>query len=73
MSVKGKDLVMELDSGAAASMISSEDFKEVSVSEPVFPTDLELETNTHKIVSPSGMFMVKVYYKGQSAKVELYM
>ncbi len=58
--VEGKILEMELDTGAAVSLISRELYNAQLAHKPLCTTDVILKTYTGEVVSPVGVVKVKV-------------
>lgn len=70
--VEGQILEMELDTGAAVSLISRDLYNERLAHKPLGTTDVILKTYTGEAVSPVGVIMVKVTMNKQKAKLPLY-
>ncbi|XP_064468560.1 uncharacterized protein K02A2.6-like [Ornithodoros turicata] len=72
MTVNGFPLTMELDTGAAVSVISAHDFKATFGYGQFQKTDLKLRTYTGEEVAPLGVVQVQVQYNNQAASLPLY-
>ncbi|XP_064472856.1 uncharacterized protein K02A2.6-like [Ornithodoros turicata] len=72
MTVNGIPLTMELDTGAAVSVISAHDFKATFGYGQFQKTDLKLRTYTGEEVAPLGVVQVQVQYNNQAASLPLY-
>ncbi len=70
--VEGKILEMELDTGAAVSLISRELYNAQLAHKPLCTTDVILKTYTGEVVSPVGVIKVKVKLNKQKVKLPLY-
>ncbi|XP_071050740.1 uncharacterized protein [Onthophagus taurus] len=63
---------MELDTGAAVSTISIQQFKKICPNTTIHPTNVKLRTYTGEIIHPTGSMMVKIRYNDQTAEGKLY-
>ncbi|KAL1447751.1 hypothetical protein WDU94_000581 [Cyamophila willieti] len=63
---------MELDTGAAVSTISDQQFKKLFPSKKIFKTNLKLKTYTGEELSPRGVAYVKVNHRGELFYSKLY-
>nr|XP_022906874.1 uncharacterized protein K02A2.6-like [Onthophagus taurus] len=63
---------MELDTGAAVSTISIQQFKKICPNTTIHPTNVKLRTYTGEIIHPTGSTMVKIRYNDQTAEGKLY-
>ena len=71
--IGGKPLCMEIDTGAAVSVINNEDYKKLNLQYPLDKTDIILNTYTKEKVVPLGVCSVDVEYKDKShGPLELY-
>ena len=70
--VNGKKLEMELDTGAAVSLIPHELYKRKLHKLPLQPTDIVLRTYTGEALAPEGLSRVKVALNKQQAVLPLY-
>ena len=60
-------LKMEIDTGAAVSVIGIEDYKSLKLNESMIKTtDIRLETYTKEAITPLGICKVKVAYRGKT-------
>lgn len=66
--VEEEILEMELDTGAAVSLISRELYNARLAHKPLCTTDVILKTYTGEVVSPLGVIEVKVKMNKQKAK-----
>ncbi|XP_075722156.1 uncharacterized protein LOC142765298 [Rhipicephalus microplus] len=64
---------MELDTGAAVSIMPYKQFKQQFPSARCGPTDIVLRTYTGALVQPCGVAVVKVQHGEQTAKLPLYL
>ncbi len=62
---------MEVDTGAAQSIISEETRKAVLPNEKLYPSDINLKTYTDERMIVKGTMNVRVEYKGQNEKLVL--
>lgn len=65
-------LSMELDTGAAAPIISKKQFAELFPTCPVQKSDLRLRTHTGELVCPYGVSKVEVCHDQQTCQLPLY-
>ena len=72
MEVENRELVMELDTGSAVSVIGEEKYHEQLRHVPLENTTLQLHTYTGETVKPLGVLSVKVRYGEQSKYLQLY-
>ena len=72
VSVEGKPLRMEIDTGSAVSVISEADFSEFQGSCKVNKTGTMLKTYTGELISPIGVTEVKVQHNRQNRTLRLY-
>lgn len=70
--IEGKMIEMELDTGAAVSIISREKYDNVLQHIPLQPTDVILKTYTGEALAPVGVINVAVKLNNQSAQLPLY-
>ena len=70
--VAGQHLKMEVDTGSAYSVIPLSVYKEMFQKQELQPTSLTLQTYMGELVVPVGKLRVKVQYKQQKAKLDLY-
>ncbi|CAI5682743.1 unnamed protein product [Oreochromis niloticus] len=71
--VNGKKMEMELDTGAAVSLIPWEQYKSMLSQLPLQPTDIMLKTYTGEPLAPEGVIKVQVELNKQRATLPLYM
>ncbi|XP_054276592.1 uncharacterized protein K02A2.6-like [Macrosteles quadrilineatus] len=72
LSVDGKEMLFELDTGASLSSISLKDFQHNFPNKKLLSTAVELRTYTGEIIKPCGVAFVKCNYKGQRFIGKLY-
>lgn len=72
MNVDGVKLKMELDTGAAVSVVSLHDFRKLFPRKQLRPTMLTPRTYTGDLVKPKGLALVIVQHKDQSKELPLY-
>lgn len=72
MNVDGVLLTMELDTGAAVSVISWREFKKLFPHKQLQPASLKLRTYTGAMVKPKGLAKVVVHHNDQTAELPLY-
>lgn len=73
LEIEGKEMKMELDTGAAVSVISQKEFdKRFRMHVPLERTTLELHTYTKETVKPVGKCTVNVQYDGACKRLTLY-
>ncbi|KAL7842622.1 hypothetical protein SRHO_G00243110 [Serrasalmus rhombeus] len=70
--VNGKKMEMELDTGAAVSLIPFELYKRKLHKLPLQPTDIMLKTYTGEALAPEGVIKVQVALDKQQAVLPLY-
>jgi archaellum component FlaC len=70
--VEGRFMPMELDTGAALSIVSYDTFKLLNSSKRIFKTNIQLRTYTGEIIKPRGVAFVDVQYRNQSFVGKLY-
>lgn len=70
--IDGKTTQMEVDTGAALSSMSYEDFKKIQPRQKIFKTDVSMRTYTGEIIKPIGVAYVTCKYKNQTFKGNLY-
>ena len=70
--VAGQHLKMEVDTGSAYSVIPLSVYKEMIQKQELQPTSVTLQTYMGELVVPVGKLRVKVQYKQQKAKLDLY-
>ncbi|KAJ8351903.1 hypothetical protein SKAU_G00233790 [Synaphobranchus kaupii] len=70
--LEGRPVRMEIDTGAAVSLVSSTVYKETLQHLPLQPTSLKLKTYTGETVPTKGVIYVNVQVNGQTAKLPLY-
>ena len=68
----GQHLKMEVDTGSAYSVIPLSVYKEMFQKQELQPTSVTLQTYMGELVVPVGKLRVKVQYKQQKAKLDLY-
>ena len=71
MMVNGKRLDMEVDTGAALSLISESTRKAIFPKEKLRPAKLSLKTYTNEPIEVTGTLNVRVQYEGQLKKLVL--
>lgn len=69
--VNGKEIMMEIDTGAAVSIISEKEFKAVFPTEPLEVARVKLKTYTGELMPVLGQFEAKVSYDGQTEVLSL--
>ena len=72
MEVENRELVMELDTGSAVSVIGEKKYHEQLRHVPFESTTLQLHTYTGETVKPLGVLSVRVRYGEQSKHLQLY-
>ena len=70
--VTGQHLKMEVDTGSAYSVIPLSVYKVMFQKQELQPTTVTLQTYMVELVVPVGKLRVKVQYKQQKAKLDLY-
>ena len=71
LSVEGKDLQMEVDTGAAVSLVPFEIYQQLCPEKELLLSSLELRTYSGEQIKPVGCQEVQVRYGDQSATVNL--
>ena len=72
LNVNGRDTHMELDTGAAISVMTISDYKQIFGNDPILQKSFTtLKTYTNEIIKPLGKTSVKVRYKGIEKKLPL--
>ena len=71
MTVEGKELVLEVDTGASVTVIPNKLFKEKLGHLKLKPSSTSLKTYTGTVLPLCGEIEVRVEYQGQSAKLPL--
>ena len=69
--INGKQLSMELDTGAEVSIISEKTREEIFPEEKLRPSDLKLKAYTNEPMKVTGTLNVKVQYEDQFKKLVL--
>ncbi|KAL1255447.1 hypothetical protein QQF64_013508 [Cirrhinus molitorella] len=69
--VNGKEIMMEIDTVAAVSIISEKQFQAAFPTEPLEVARVKLKTYTGEIMPVLGQFQAKVSYNGQSESLPL--
>jgi hypothetical protein len=59
LQIDGQKVRMELDTGAALSSISYNDYKKLNIKKKIHKTDIQLKTYTGELIRPIGMVFVK--------------
>ncbi|XP_064463605.1 uncharacterized protein LOC135374594 [Ornithodoros turicata] len=72
VNVQNVPLNMELDTGAAVSVISQQDYQSYFPELPLCPTSVTLRTYTGQCVHPKGVTNVEVQHHGQKCCLPLY-
>ncbi|XP_054289850.1 uncharacterized protein K02A2.6-like [Macrosteles quadrilineatus] len=72
VSIEGKSLNMELDTGAALSSLSYSDFLKLELNKRLFKTEVEMRTYTGEIIRPVGVCFVECKYRNFSFHGKLY-
>ena len=70
--IEGHEMDMELDTGAAVSLISLELYKAKFAPIRLRKTDVVLKTYTGELLLPEGMFKVSVKFNKQKVRLPLY-
>ncbi|XP_049276083.1 uncharacterized protein K02A2.6-like [Rhipicephalus sanguineus] len=73
LKINGALVEMELDTGAAVSIMPYKQFKQQVPSANCEPTDIVLRTYTGALVQPCGLAVVSVQHGEQTAKLPLYL
>lgn len=69
--LNGRSVQMEVDTGAAVSVMSLSCYERVKVDHKLEKSNLKLKTYTGEIVSPEGVGQVKVEYQGQDFQLPI--
>ncbi|XP_077561825.1 uncharacterized protein LOC144178135 isoform X3 [Haemaphysalis longicornis] len=72
MTINGVLVNMELDTGAAVSVMSTTQFRQLFPSAVLEPTRVKLRTYTGALVQPQGLSLVNVQHGDYSASLPLY-
>ena len=72
VALNGKRVTMEVDTGAAMSLISEYTYQKYIRAVPLAPTDLQLHTHTDEKLEVQGKCSVSIEYRGQVAQVSIY-
>ncbi|XP_054283452.1 uncharacterized protein K02A2.6-like [Macrosteles quadrilineatus] len=72
VTLEGKPIQMELDTGAALSSISYKDYKQLNLSKKLFQTHVQLRTYTGKLIKPKGVVYVEFNFKDKAYFGKLY-
>ncbi|XP_077536029.1 uncharacterized protein LOC144148355 [Haemaphysalis longicornis] len=72
MTINGVLVNMELDTGAAVSVMSTTQFRQLFPSAVLEPTRVKLRTYTGALVQPQGVSLVNVQHGDYSASLPLY-
>uniref|UniRef100_A0A8C5PU77 Reverse transcriptase domain-containing protein n=1 Tax=Leptobrachium leishanense TaxID=445787 RepID=A0A8C5PU77_9ANUR len=70
--IEGKYLTMDLDKGAAVSVITEQDWRRIKVNIPVIKTAVCLQTFSKEVLTPLGSVHVRVQLNGRLEKLMLY-
>ena len=70
--VQTKNLKMELDTGAAVTVISKSVYGKLGIRRPLRQVNTVLTTHTNEQIKPLGVATVKVEYEGQKKILEMY-
>ena len=70
--LNGKRVTMEVDTGAAVSLISEYTYRKYLRAVPLAPTDLQLHTYTDEKLEVQGKCSVSIEYRGQVGQVSIY-
>ena len=70
--IDGQPIQMELDTGAAVSVMPQSTFAQLKHQPPLKQTTVKLKTFSGELMKPIGVAAVKVDINGQSAIVDLY-
>ena len=70
--VAGQHLKMEVNTGSAYSVIPLSVYKEIFQKQELQPTSVTLQSYMGELVVPVGKLRIKVQYKQQKAKLDLY-
>ena len=72
VALNGKRVTMEVDTGAAMSLILEYTYRKYLRAVPLAPTDLQLHTHTDEKLEVQGKCSVSIEYRGQVAQVSIY-
>ena len=72
VSINGRDIKMEVDTGAAISILPSHLFKKRFAQLPLLNTDVKLKTYSGARMIPEGILEVNVAYGDQKQRLRLY-
>ncbi|XP_054276477.1 uncharacterized protein K02A2.6-like [Macrosteles quadrilineatus] len=72
VTLEGKPIQMELDTGAALSSISYKDYKKLNLSKKLFQTHVQLRTYTGELIKPKGVVYVEFSFKDKAYFGKLY-
>ncbi|XP_054281226.1 uncharacterized protein K02A2.6-like [Macrosteles quadrilineatus] len=72
VTLEGKPIQMELDTGAALSSISYKDYKKLNLSKKLFQTHVQLRTYTGELIKPKGVVYVEFNFKDKAYFGKLY-
>ncbi|XP_054259297.1 uncharacterized protein K02A2.6-like [Macrosteles quadrilineatus] len=72
LSVEGKPVQMELDTGSAISTLPYSTFKKLEINRKIFHTQVQLRTYTREVFKPKGVVFVRCTYKDQKFTGKLY-
>lgn len=72
VTIEGKTLKMDVDTGAAVSVITQKQWRQLQIKATVRPTPIKLQTYSMQILHPLGYAKVQVTYKGQTKRLPLY-
>ncbi|XP_054266890.1 uncharacterized protein K02A2.6-like [Macrosteles quadrilineatus] len=70
--IEGKPVRMELDTGAAISILPYSTFKSLNINKKIFHTNIELRTYSSEIIKPRGVVFVECTYNDQVFVGKLY-
>ena len=71
MLLNGKSVRMEVDTGAAVTVMSRSSYERVGSGQPLQESNLKLKTYTGEIVSPQGVGEVNVVYQDQQSQLPI--
>ncbi|XP_053550471.1 uncharacterized protein K02A2.6-like [Bombina bombina] len=72
VNIDGKPLIMEVDTGAAVSVITAADWNRLGLRQPIVPTAVTMQTYSNEIIKPIGCVSPTVTFNGITKKVRLY-
>ena len=72
VSINGKDIKMEVDTGAALSILRATLFRKYFAQLPLLKTDVKFKTYSGEKMTPEGIAEVNVVYCDQKQKLKLY-